>query len=598
MSQNRFYWGIFTIAVTLLSGLITFPVLAIEFSAHGYYRVRFEYTHDLDLQRPNADIVPLDPDNTSNDRFGTIYFAQQRFRFNPDLKLNDHISFHGQIDLLDNLLFGQSEVSSLEISNPITGTIALPDANGPFGVIATTGGDPLAGGGGNIEVRRVYVDILTSGGKFRIGRQPSHWGLGILTNDGDAPEGDFGDTFDRVLYLAGLDLKNGDRINFALSYDFLFEAQNDPSTGGLDNAVLSAGDNAMQGALVLLYQSDNFEFGTFSGIRFRDGNDGETTTTAICVDTNDDDGDGSSVDGISCPAGIDGDTFIYFFDLYGRVNFGPHYRFGFEGAFLGGKLAPGIAIDAVILDDDDQNGLTNPLPTPITLPQTGTQNDLAAVLAAVEADAWWDFGGEAHFQGGFASGDSSPLSQRITQLGFRPDYDVALMMFDVPLGTSPAIRVAGITELGRKPISPNYVNNALFATLQYKQSFDISSGIPWAEDFKIGAKVITAWAPSRILDIDFTEITGIDNLPHVVNASRWYGLEVDISTEATFFEFMHWSMVAGALFPDLGGLVSGGVYDTKDDNSSFNDAGGVINHIFFDNADIAVAVKTTLMFEF
>lgn len=574
------------------------PVWSIEFSAHGYYRTRFEYTHDLDLQRPNTGVVPGDPNNDSNDRFGTIAYGQQRFRLNPLIKLNDHISFHGQIDFLDNLLFGQSDVASLNIANPVVGTIVLPPANGPFGVIGATGGDVLGSGGGNVNARRVYVDILTAGGKFRIGRQPSNWGLGIFTNDGDGPEGDFGDTFDRILYLAGLNLKNGDRFNVGLVYDFAFEASRDPSIGGLDTGVDSNWNDSLQTGLILLYQSDNFEFGTFSALRFRDGDDGQATTTAIFIedrpDVNDIDGDGNFTElvatGVRNPAGIDGDTLLYTVDLYGRFNFLRHYSLGLEAVYIGGKMAPGIAIDAVVLDDPAQAGLTNPLSTPVTLPLQGTQNNVSIIMGALEFDAMWDYGGEVHLQGGFASGDSSPLSSRVTQLGFRPDYDIALMLFDVPLGTSPAIRVGGITELGRKPMTPNYVNNAVYGTLGYKHEFDITSGVPWAEDFKVGAKFITAWAPSRNLDIDFEEITGISGLPHVVNASKWYGFEVDVSVESTFFEFMHWSTVAGALFP-------GGLFDIKNDAISRATA-GIIDPILADSADIGIAAKTSLIFDF
>ncbi len=575
--------------------------MAVEFTAHGYYRTRFEYTHDLDLQRPNAGVVPNDPDNNSNDRFGTIAFGQQRFRLEPGIKLNDHISLHGQIDFLDNLLFGQSDVTSLQISNPVVGTLALPAANGPFGVIASPGGDVLGSGGGNVAVKQAYVDILTSGGKFRIGRQPSQFGLGILTNDGSDLDSDFGDNFDRILYLAGLDLKNGGRLNIGFSYDFAFEATRDPSISGLDTGIKSNWNDSLQAGMIVLYQADTFEVGAFGAFRFRDGNDGDTTTTATYIYDSTVDGTGvvdpdtgqpltDGVSGIRKPAGIDGDTKIYTFDVYGKFNIAHHYRVAFEGVFIGGKLAPGVAIDAVVLDDAAQSGLQNPLPAPVTLPLSGTQNDVAVFNAAVEADGWWDFGGEAHLQAGFAGGDSSPLSQKITQLGFRPDYNIALMMFDVPLGTSPAIRVGGITELGRKPISPNYINDAIYATIQYKHSFDITSGVPWAQDFKVGAKFITAWAPSRTLDINFSEITGLSGLPHVVNRSKWYGFETDLSVEATFFEFMHWSTVVGVLFP-------GGVYDVKDDFVASN-PGGIINSVAPDSADIAIAAKTMLVFEF
>jgi len=592
---------LYTLLATSVLTLASLPASAIEYSAHGYYRLRFEYTHDLDLQRPNSGIVPGDPDNDSNDRFGTIAFGQQRLRLSPNIKLNDNISIHGQMDFLDNLLFGQSEVNSLSISNPIVGDITLPQANGPFGVIGGNGGANVGSGGGNINVRQAYVDILTAGGKFRIGRQPSHFGLGIFTNDGQGMEGDFGDNFDRILYLAGLDLKNGDRVNVGLSFDFAFENTQDPSISGLDNGVGSNWNDTMQGGLIFLYQSDDFEFGTFSALRFRDGNDGQTTTTARYIYDASVDGAGrvdpttgevlqDGVSGIDKPAGIDGDTLLYVIDVYGKFHFLKHYSLGIEAVYIGGKLAPGIAIDSIILDDAAQAGLQNPLTSPIELPLSGTQNDISVFMGALEFDADWDFGGEAHLQAGFAQGDSAPLSSKITQLGFRPDYDIALMMFDVPLGTSPAIRVGGITELGRKPITPNYINNAVYGTLEYKHEFDITSGVPWADDFKVGAKVISAFAPSRSVDLDFTEITGIAGLPHVVNESKWYGLEVDLSVEATFFEFLKWKTTAGFLLP-------GGVYDIKNDATSRATA-GIIDPILFDKADPGWAAKTTLFFEF
>lgn len=603
----------------VLSALSLSPAHALEFSAHGYYRLRFEYTHDLDLQRPNSGVVPGDLKNSSNDRIGTVAYAQQRFRLNPHLKVNDNISFHGQIDFLDNLLFGQSDVRSLAIYNPLQGTVTMSAANGPYGVIGPVGGDPLGQGGGNINVRRLWVDILTSGGQFRIGRQPSHFGLGILSNDGNAMEGDFGDTFDRIMYLAGLNLANGDRINFGFVYDFAYEASVDPSLSGFEDGVFSNWNDAMQLGGIVMYQGNNWELGAFGGLRFRDGNDGQPTTTAKYVDdctandgrpsdfactdltdttnTNVDiDNDGSTRDLIDLPAGIDGDTFVYNVDLYGRFTFAKNYTFAFEAVYLAGKIAPGVAIDAIALDAPSQAGITNPLTRPIEIPLVGTQNDLQVFMGAVEFDAAWDFGGEFHLQSGYAGGDQNPLSSTITQLGFRPDYDVALILFDQPIGTSPALVIGGVTELGRVPMSPNYINNAAYLTLEYKHEFDIHSGVPWADDFKVGLKAITAIAPQNNLDMNLSEIvsaaTGqsVTTLPHIVNKSRWYGLEVDASVEATLFEALKWKTTAGVFIP-------GPLYDIKDDNVSQNGT-GIVDVILFDKADIAVAAKTTLFFEF
>lgn len=578
---------------------------AMDFSSHGYYRVRFEYSHDLDLQRPNAGIVPSDRDNDSNDRFGTIAYAQQRLRLNPHFKLNDHISFHGQVDVFDNILFGQNDVSTISLSDPTIGLISLPDANAPFGVTGS-------GDGFNLNVKRFWVDIMTSGGQIRIGRQPSHFGLGIFNNDGNSMEGDFGDTFDRIMYLAGLDIKNGHRLNFGFIFDFAFENTVDPSLNGLGSTVGSNWQDSFQTGLILMYQARQFEIGFFGGLRFRDGRDGEYTTTATYIDNCSNDGrpseyicddpsdvsdlaydldnDGQINDGIELPAGVDGNTLLYTFDLYGEFKFKNKYRFAFEAVYLFGKIAPGVAVDAIVLDDPNQAGLANPLTSPITLPQNGTQNDMEVFMAAIEADANWDFGGEVHLQAGYAGGDSQPLSSKITQLGFRPDYDIALMMFDVPLGTSPAIVIGGTTELGRVPMTPNYVNNAAYLTLEYKHKFDISSGVPWAEDFKVGIKGITAFAPEAALDINFSEITGVSSLPHLKNNSRWYGFEVNASAEATLFNFLKWKTVAGVFVP-------GPLYDIKNDLGS-SDPTGTIDAILFDNAEIAVAVKSTLFFEF
>jgi hypothetical protein len=139
-------------------------------------------------------------------------------------------------------------------------------------------------------------------------------------------------------------------------------------------------------------------------------------------------------------------------------------------------------------------------------------------------------------------------------------------------------------------MSPNYINNAIYGTLEYKQEFDITSGIPWAEDFKIGLKGITAFAPQRNIDIDFSEVTGVGSLPHIVNASRWYGVEVDASVEATLFNVLKWKTVVGAFIP-------GPLYNIKNDLGAA-DPTGTIDAILFDKADIAIATKTTLFFEF
>jgi hypothetical protein len=65
--------------------------------------------------------------------------------------------------------------------------------------------------------------------------------------------------------------------------------------------------------------------------------------------------------------------------------------------------------------------------------------NMQVLMAAFEADAAYEWGGAWKIWAGYASGDSDPLSKKITTYGFRPDYQIALMMFNMPLGTSPSL---------------------------------------------------------------------------------------------------------------------------------------------------------------
>jgi len=552
-----------------LSLSISHSAHALSFSAHGYYRLFLDWSLDLDTQKPSN---IAQGKQLGNDRFGNILFGQQRFRIEPVLKINDNISIQAQIDLLDDVIFGSHDVEQLTVFNPITGTITLPGGAGAFGVTGGAAGDIVTGGGGNVNVRRLYADILTPIGKFRIGRQPSNWGLGIFQNDGNGMFDKFGDTFDRFLYLGKYDFSDASSLAFAFLADFVFNDQQDPQIGLLENKFGTVSNGTYQLTAALVYKRQDWEIGTYSGARLRDGTNKRIPNGALNAQ-------GELVDGA-----IDGNTRNFFFDLYGKYEKGP-YRIAAEYVFLGGKIGTDVCINAISVPA----GFTNPLPNPVCLDGS---NDIQVHLGALEASGKYDFGGEWKFIAGVATGDSSPLSSRITQFGFRPDYQVALMLFNMPLGTSPAIQVNGETKLGNKPITSNRVNNAIYVGGTYMHRFDISNAIPQAQYFKAGLHLLTAWAPSRVIDINFSEITGIGSLPHVVNDSRWYGIETDVILEAKFFEHLIWNITGGVFIP-------GGVFDIKNDNfaNSVLD-GNPINAIQFDRASPAYAVRSTMFIEF
>lgn len=543
-----------------------------DLDVHGYYRLRVVGAGDLDLQTASSNPAPA----ADNDRFGLIQYNQMRLRLEPTFKLGDHISLHAQFDFLDNILFGQQQARQLQIIAPVVGVQTLPQGAGSFFMTGPT----TVGENGAINVRRIWADILTPIGKFRLGRQPSHWGLGIFQNDGNDLQSDFGDTADRIMYLLQYDIADAVTVTGGLLWDIAFEAQFDPRINGLGTAPNPNRHDAQRYAAVLMFERPEFTAGLFGGLQHRNGPDGATTMTV------------TDAAGAAVQAGNDGNTNLYFADLYGRYEW-ENYKFQIEGIFIGGKVSTGLALNGLPFTSIGAADPANPCSTGgiICLPR---DQSLRVWMAAFEAEAHYGFGGEWKFQAGYAPGDGSPLSQRITQFGFRPDYRIALMMFAYPLGTSPSLfnTADGSFVGGNQPLTSNYVNNALYLTAGYKHKFDLEN-TGWANWAKVGAKVITAWAPQKNTNVSFTELTGTANLPSLTeNASsiwrRWYGLEFDISGEAQLFDHLYAALEGGVLIP-------GRAYDI--DVQVF-DPNNIVDPIPIDKANLAWIVRLSTIVQF
>src|SRR5439155_898697 len=55
-------------------------------------------------------------------------------------------------------------------------------------------------GSGTVNVKRVWGRVNTQLGELLFGRMGYHWGLGILHNDGNCLDCDYGDTYDRIAF--------------------------------------------------------------------------------------------------------------------------------------------------------------------------------------------------------------------------------------------------------------------------------------------------------------------------------------------------------------------------------------------------------------
>ncbi len=162
--------GIFIMLLCLTVPLVTSADEAIVFEHDGYYRIYGHYLRHLD-QRNNIN---------------NVGFLDMRFRYEPIFKLTGSISIKAQIDMLDNVVWGYyppgDELSVLE-NTPNDYGLETIGESAPDGALSNLYGPN--GSSRNINVKRVWIEIVSFLGKLKIGRTDSHWGMGIFENNGN-----------------------------------------------------------------------------------------------------------------------------------------------------------------------------------------------------------------------------------------------------------------------------------------------------------------------------------------------------------------------------------------------------------------------------
>jgi len=188
----------------------------------GYFRFRFDVFNRLDLgtydpvnqrgtsgfpvptiYRPfdGANCVDGAPENFSGDPCSataedtqTIISSNMRLRLDPILNVSEDIRVRATIDVFDNLVMGSTPESLPGFAqNP---TLPLP----LFAASQNPPQDGLNSIYDAIRVRRVWAEIMTPVGQLRVGRMPQHFGLGLLANDGNKLDQDFGDNADQIVF--------------------------------------------------------------------------------------------------------------------------------------------------------------------------------------------------------------------------------------------------------------------------------------------------------------------------------------------------------------------------------------------------------------
>ncbi len=153
-----------------------------EVDLHGAFRVRGELLNNLDLDRgPTTSGDPIFPVPEGDPSGQNLTYADMRLRTDLSIyTLGGGVAVKTRIDVLDNVPLGSTAQGIPSASN----TQAPP------------------GYGDAFRIKRAYGEVKLPFGVLALGRQGSHWGLGMLANGGDCADCDSGDAADRIALLS------------------------------------------------------------------------------------------------------------------------------------------------------------------------------------------------------------------------------------------------------------------------------------------------------------------------------------------------------------------------------------------------------------
>ena len=206
----------------------------ISFSLRGEYQLRYRAMSDLRLQAPVRH-----PEATT---LGQNQYLYHWLRIHARFSFKDKVSLVAQIDFPRGLILGD--------------TTRYVDA----------ARDSLSQARwSEVHPRWLYLEYDSPIGIFRIGQQGSHWGMGLVANDGDHPTlfGDYqrGSLSERLLF-ATTPFGKGSPLSVAVAGDVIFQDQTADLV--LDH------DRAFQGVLALLYRTKPAEAGFYGVIRHQE----------------------------------------------------------------------------------------------------------------------------------------------------------------------------------------------------------------------------------------------------------------------------------------------------------------------------------------
>ncbi|MBP9207535.1 MAG: hypothetical protein KBG28_26455 [Kofleriaceae bacterium] len=570
------------VAAALASAALAAPSTAradlteLKWATEGYLRTRTMLLTNLAPQDRFTSTYPPAPDNDQTvvvpDIRQTSYIVS-RFRLMPSLSYGKVAKLNFQLDGFDDVVWGDNN-----------GVSAAP-------LFATdTSNQPLFGGepGASINLKRAWMEFAVPVGLMRVGRMPSHWGMGLLANGGGTanldpttPVGEpprkaldhftsedfgdkhFGSTADRILFITKplAIYRTAKKIpkvdsNFILGYAFgklseapllpyePFERKFRPFG---QQGFLSRGgsDDVNEHVFLAVYNNPDFErvaytdelrVGTY--IVMRTAREGSTfpsdlDPTAGC----------GTFEGAPVPC-VDTGSRVGIFDVWWRARVGPYFTEGEAYQILGSTFGG------------------------IPFPSRNVKKK-ASINAGVARVGYLTKAADGILELGHASGDDNLSDERFTQRPMHPDFNVGLILFEETLRELSA-RTYGIPFFSEQNpngassffsnggvINANYVN--LRGRLRPDQLGAGSSALATGgKDGKLGLRsLIKGFELTGGLLVAFVDKLAVDGVAMFyegaandqgqTGGAKHLGTEVDLGVRTNFGGHMRFSLETGYL---------------------------------------------------
>ncbi|MCB9745648.1 MAG: hypothetical protein H6740_23930 [Alphaproteobacteria bacterium] len=402
----------------------------LTFDLNGYYRARVYHFNGL----YSPDLWPNEP--------GTGRYTQHRLRLAPTVNYKDKASFTFMADLFDDSLYGDNADRA---STPLFAEQpSLTNLDGTENPV--------------LAVKWAWMDFDATLGRVRIGRQPSHWGMGLLANDGDGFRNTWGEAhggsiFDRFLFATkpvsvfrGISGKEGyepplffifalDRlVEDPLTQYYGYKCSDDPEdeddarcedgddhsfTEGRDAAArpdnwwTEHDDDVIEFVYALLYKGEELDWG---------GHEADLMAGFYAVNRRQ----------------LETRSNVWIYDAYAKLDYRGIY-FETEALTINGDSAA------------------------ITLPDYDNPDDpllkRASVQSVVGRLGYTMGPAQLIFESGFASGDDYAGDATFTGRAIHPDYNVGLLLYEEVIARVSALR---FTQAGRGLWSGGGVYNSVY----------------------------------------------------------------------------------------------------------------------------------------